>query len=104
MRTLRPVAPDLGSWHRVVLHRDCHVKFDYVLYSAPFAVVGQALWLRATDLSISIFQDYRLIARHVRSRRPGDRRTMLDHLPPEARALFAKGRHSPYAAKFPRTS
>jgi len=49
-------------------------------------------WLRATDMSISIFQDYRLIASHVRSRRPGDRRTVLDHLPPEARAFFAKDR------------
>lgn len=92
MRSLPPVAPDLGSWHRVVLHRDCHVKFDYVLYSAPFTLVGQTLWLRATDLSISIFQDYRLVASHVRSRRPGDRRTVLDHLPPEARAFFARDR------------
>lgn len=68
------------------------MKFDYVLYSAPFTLVGQTLWLRATDLSISIFQDYRLVASHVRSRRPGDRRTVLDHLPPEARAFFAKDR------------
>jgi transposase len=92
MRSLPAVAPDLGSWHRVVLHRDCHVKFDYVLYSAPFTLVGQTLWLRATDMSISVFQDYRLVASHVRSRRPGDRRTVLDHLPPEARAFFAKDR------------
>jgi hypothetical protein len=92
MRSLPPVAPDLGSWHRVVLHRDCHVKFDYVLYSAPFTLVGQTLWLRATDMSISIFQDYRLVASHVRSRRASDRRTVLDHLPPEARAFFAKDR------------
>lgn len=71
MRSLPPVAPDLGSWHQVLLHRDCHVKFDYVLYSAPFTLVGQTLWLRVTDMSISIFQDYRLVASHVRSRRPG---------------------------------
>ena len=92
MHSLPDVAPDLGSWHRVTLHRDCHVKFDYALYSAPFSFVGQILWLRATDMSVSIFQDYRLIATHLRSRCPGERRTVLDHMPPEARAFFARDR------------
>jgi hypothetical protein len=92
MRNLPDVAPDLGSWNRLKLHRDCHVKLDYVLYSAPFALIGQTLWVRATDVSISIFQDYRLVATHVRARRPGDRRTVLDHLPPDAREFFAHDR------------
>jgi len=92
MRGLPDIAPDLGSWHRVTLHRDCHVKFDYALYSAPFSFAGQILWLRATDMSVSIFQDYRLIATHLRSRCPGERRTVLDHMPPEARAFFARDR------------
>lgn len=91
MRSLPDVAPDLGSWHRLSLHRDCHVKLDYVLYSAPFTLVGQILWVRATDVSVSIFQDYRLVATHLRSHRPGDRRTVADHLPLEARAVRDKG-------------
>ncbi len=81
MRELPPVAPDLGAWHRVKLHRDCHVKFDYALYSAPFTLIGQYLWLRATDVAVSIFQDYRLIATHLRCRRRGERRTVPDHGP-----------------------
>jgi len=93
MRALPAVAPDLGSWHHVVLHRDCHVKFDYALYSAPFTLVGQTLWLRATDVAVSIFQDYRLVATHLRCRRPGERRTLSDHLPPDARAFFAHDRY-----------
>ena len=33
-----PIRPsDLGSRHQVSVHRDCHVKFDQCLYSAPFA-------------------------------------------------------------------
>jgi hypothetical protein len=76
MRKLPEVAPDLGDWHRLKLHRDCHVKLDYVLYSAPFTLIGQTLWVRATDVSVSIFQDYRLVATHVRSHRHGDRRTV----------------------------
>ena len=93
MRELPAVAPDLGSWHRVILHRDCHVKFDYGLYSAPFTLVGQTLWLRASDVSVSIFQDYRLVASHLRCRRRGERRTVLDHLPPDAREFFRRDRH-----------
>ena len=40
LRRLPAIAPDLGSWHRVVLHRDCHVQFEKSLYSAPFTLVG----------------------------------------------------------------
>ncbi len=93
MQPLPTVAPDLGSWHRLILHRDCHVKFNYSLYSAPFTLVGETLWLRATDLTVAIFQDYRLVATHPRCRSPGGRRTNPDHLPPEARAFFAHDRH-----------
>lgn len=92
MSELPAVAPDLGSWHRLILHRDCHVKFDYSYYSAPFTLIGQTLWLRATDVSVAIFQDYRLIATHLRSHRRGERRTQPDHLPPDARAFFAHDR------------
>jgi len=93
LRPLPDTVPALGSWHRVILHRDCHVKFQYVLYSAPYTLVGQTLWLRATDQMIAIFQDYRLVASHLRSHRHGTRRTNPDHLPPESRAFFRRDRH-----------
>lgn len=50
------------------------------------------MWLRATDASVCIYDDYRLVASHVRGRRPGDRLTVRDHLPPEARAFLAHDR------------
>jgi len=43
MRALPAVAPNLGTWHQVSVHRDCHVKFANALYSAPFALVGKGL-------------------------------------------------------------
>jgi len=92
MRELPSAAPEFGSWHRLILHRDCHVKFDLSFYSAPFTLVGQTLWLRASDVSVSIFQDYRLVATHLRSHRAGERRTNFDHLPPDARAFFSHDR------------
>ncbi|GAB2921269.1 hypothetical protein GCM10027093_70120 [Paraburkholderia jirisanensis] len=74
------------------MHRDCHVAHQRVLYSAPFALVGKTLWLRATDASVSLYDDYRLVASHVRGRHPGERLTVRDHLPPEALAFLAHDR------------
>lgn len=93
MRPLPLVAPDLGVWARVSVHRDCHVQFERMLYSAPFALIGKRLWLRATDAAVSIFDDYRLVAAHPRARKPGTRVTVNDHLPAQAQAFFARDRH-----------
>ncbi len=80
--------PDLGSWHRVDAHRDCHVQFERILYSAPFTLVGKTLWLRATDAADALFEGYRHIATHPRGLRPGQRVSEREHVPPEAQALF----------------
>ena len=74
------------------MHRDCHVQFDRCFYSVPFTLIGQALWLRATDTAVAIYQDYRQVAVHPRGRKPGQRFTVRDHLPPEAQAYFAHDR------------
>ena len=85
-------APDLGTWHRVNVHRDCHVQFERVLYSAPFTLAGKLLWLRATDAAVALFEDYRHVATHARGRRAGQRVSVREHLPPEAQAFFGRDR------------
>jgi transposase len=92
LRPLPPIAPDLGTWNEVRVHRDCHVQFDRSFYSVPFTLVGQRLWLRATDGTVAIYQDYRQVAVHPRGRKPGQRCTVRDHLPPQAQAFFAHDR------------
>ena len=92
LRRLPAVAPDLGTWHRAVLYRDCHVQFDKALYSAPFALVGKTLWLRATDNTVALYEDYRHLYTHLRAQRPGQRQTVMDHMPPDARAFFERDR------------
>ena len=92
LRPLPAIAPDLGTWSAVRLHRDCHVQFERCYYSVPFTLIGQALWLRATDAAVAIYQDYRQVAMHPRGRKPGQRFTVRDHLPPEAQAFFAHDR------------
>ena len=61
-------------------------------YSAPFTLIGQSLWLRATDSAVAIYQDYRQVALHPRGRKRGQRFTVRDHLPSEAQAFFAHDR------------
>lgn len=92
LRRLPAVTPDLGTWHRVVLHRDCHVQHDRAFYSAPFALAGKTLWLRATDSVVALYEDYRHLATHPRAQRPGQRVTLADHMPPQARAFFERDR------------
>lgn len=92
LKPLPAIAPDLGTWHRVSVHKDCHVQLERVLYSAPFALVGKTLWLRATDAAVALYEDYRHVATHPRGQRPGQRVTCKAHLPPEAQAFFAKDR------------
>jgi transposase len=92
LRALPPIAPDLGTWTAVRVHRDCHVQFDRCFYSVSFTLIGQSLWLRATDSAVAIHQDYRQVAMHPRGRKPGQRFTVREHLPPEAQAFFAHDR------------
>lgn len=92
MNPLPASAPALGSWHAVTVHRDCHVQHERILYSVPFTLVGKRLWLRATDGAVSIFEDYRLVATHPHGRKPGQRFTVTEHLPPEAQAFFLQDR------------
>lgn len=93
MRPLPSIAPDLGTWHQVSVHSDCHVKHGYVLYSAPFSLVSHKLWLRATDNAIALYDDYRHVVTHRRGKRAGERITVADHLPPHAAAFLAHDRH-----------
>lgn len=93
LRALPAVAPALGEWHQVIVHRDCHIAQGRCLYSVPFALVGQTLWLKLTDALVSLYDaQHRLVAVHARARTPGERRTLPDHLPPHAQAFFAHDR------------
>lgn len=92
LQPLPAIAPDLGSWHRVVVHRDCHVQHDRSFYSVPFALAGKTLWLRATDTAVAIHEDWRHLVTHLKALKPGTRRTVSDHLPPQARTFFERDR------------
>ena len=74
---------ELATWKRVKLHRDCYVVVENAYYSAPFRYVGQTVLVRGSRRTVKILTtDYALIATHTRAQQPGERVTVLDHLPP----------------------
>jgi len=74
---------EVATWKRVKLHRDCYVVFENAYYSAPFRYVGQTVLVRGSSRAVKILTtDYDLIATHTRAQQPGERVTLLDHLPP----------------------
>ena len=83
---------ELVVWRRARLHIDCHLAFDKRLYSAPWTLIGQSLWVRATKSTITIDDgnDER-VATHDR-RGPGLRSTIEAHLPEHRRDLRHRSR------------
>jgi len=70
------------TWKQAKLHPDCHVVFNGAYYSAPFRLIGERLWVRATATQVQCFHAHALVAMH-RVARPGQRRTLHEHLPPD---------------------
>ena len=74
------MAPVLAAWARVTVHRDAHVQYDRWLYSVPFRLVGERLWLKAAATTVRIYRDHELVAVHARLYRLGHRATVDDHI------------------------
>lgn len=75
---------DMGVWAERLLYRDCYVTYDHAYYSAPYRLVGQTLRVRDGTRTVRLYTtDYQLVATHDRATEPGQRRTCLEHLPPE---------------------
>jgi transposase len=69
-----------GEWKKARVHIDYHVVFDDHFYSAPYQLVGEEVWVRATTLTIEIFNDAnQRIGSHLRSYKPGRHTTSDEH-------------------------
>jgi len=84
LRKLPDVPVQVAVWAQAKLHSDCHVRFENCLYSAPYRLVNQPLWLKVVDNNVKIYHDLQLVAVHPRQKKSGQRSTVDDHLPPEA--------------------
>ena len=85
----RPYVPI--TWKSATLHPNCHLIFDRREYSAPWHLVGQRLWVKATPESVYIYANDQRVATHDR-RSPGLRSTIEAHLPEHRRELRHRDR------------
>lgn len=78
------------TWKRSRVHPDSHVEFERRLYSVPFKLIGQELWVRAEANSVVVYADDEKVAHHARK---GPRyHTTESHLPEGRRDLRHRSR------------
>lgn len=91
LRPLPAVPFEPVAWHEAKVHRDSHVAFDKRLYSVPWRLLGQTVWIKATDTTVAIYHDDERVATHTRGG-PGYRTTVEGHLPEHRAPLRHRGR------------
>lgn len=78
------------TWKRSRVHPDSHVEFERRLYSVPFKLIGQEIWVKVEDNLVVIYADDEKVARHERK---GPRyHTTESHLPEGRRDLRHRSR------------
>ena len=99
LKVLPETAFEPVTWKCVKLHRDCHVTFDHAYYSAPCALVGETLWVRATAWRVELQHNHMRVALHTRATERGVFVTQKDHLPLHKQRAFEAlhGRGIPHA-------
>ncbi|WP_426730243.1 IS21 family transposase [Myxococcus faecalis] len=77
-------APEV--WHEARVHRDAHVMYGRRLYSVPWRLIGQRVWLCVTAHDVRVYAQDERVATHP-LRGESHRSTVESHLP-EARAAL----------------
>lgn len=73
------------------MHADAHIALDRRLYSVPWRLIGQRVWVKASYSSVAIYANDERVATHDR-RGPGVRSTLDIHLPAQRAELRHRGR------------
>jgi len=82
-----PAQPfEAAMWRKVGLNIDYHVEFDHHLYSAPYTLLHEQLWVRVTASTVEILHGGTRVASYVRSYVRGGRTTTTEHMPSTHRA------------------
>lgn len=82
LKLLPPIRFEIVVWKKAKVHPDSHVVVDKRLYSVPFRLIGQTVWIRAQGRSIAIFANDERVATHSIADK-GNRSTVESHLPEE---------------------
>ena len=91
---LRPLPKNAWQpalWRCAKVHADAHVALERRLYSVPWRLIGQRVWVKVTTSSIIVYANDERVATHDR-RGPGLRSTLESHLPAQRAELRHRGR------------
>jgi len=101
---LRPLTAerfDPPRWAEPKVHPDCHVRFNYALYSVPHIHKGRKTTLRADSKLVRIYVAGNLVKTHP-LQPPGGRSTDYSDYPPEKTATTGQKRTPPRRKTDPR--
>jgi len=90
LKPLPPARWEPVVWKRARVHPDVHVEFERRLYSVPFRLMGQEVWIRARGKTIDIYFEDEQVATHRRSESRYN--TNEAHLPEGRRDLRHRSR------------
>ena len=82
--SLKPLPAEpyqFAIWKEAKVHIDYHVEFDKHYYSVPHQLIGEGVFMRATEHTVEIFHKRRRVASHPRSRARGRHTTQVEHMP-----------------------
>lgn len=82
----------IASWSESKVRSDCHIQALYNYYSVPYTLVGKTVVVRMDGEWISIFDDFKEIARHRRATGRGVTTTDRLHYPEHKRATTEERR------------
>jgi len=88
LKPLPTQAYEFADWKRVGVNIDYHIAFDDHFYSAPYTLVGEEMWCRATGRTVELIHLGKRITSHVRSFVKYDYSTHPEHRPASHRAYL----------------
>jgi len=90
LRPLPSEPVERAVWKQATVHPDCHLTCRGRLFSVPWPLVHERLWVRAAGEAVEVYHRERLVARHEDQ---GARRTTDEaHLPADRRDLRHRAR------------
>ncbi|HEX5053041.1 MAG TPA: IS21 family transposase [Planctomycetota bacterium] len=82
LKDLPLVRFEIVVWKQAKVHPDSHVVCEKRLYSVPFRLIGQTVWIKTQGRSLTIFADDERVATHSTGGKH-HRCTIESHLPQE---------------------
>lgn len=79
---------EYADWKPVKVNIDYHVDYEKHYYSAPYTLLGETLWCRATGATVELFHKSKRVASHPRSTIKHAYTTTPEHRPASHRAYL----------------